>query len=100
MNIDKLVLHAYGELQIIDEEIEDRKYLQAISRSDGLLKLIDNNRSSAEEHPNYALIKLDLERIESEIKISKKIAGVRVSLTDSRRLYRQSPPSNQNKSYD
>ncbi len=100
MKLDNLVLHAYEELQKIDEEIEKKKYLQAISRSDSLLRLISNNKSCAEEHPNYALIKPDLERIEYELKISKKIAGVRGSLTDLHKLVQQPQPPNQNGSYD
>ncbi len=77
MKIDNLVLHAYEELQIIDEEIEDKKYPQAIERSDNLLRLIVNNKPYVESHINYPLIKRDLEIIEGELKISRNLAGIR-----------------------
>ncbi len=74
MEITKAVLRAYSQLGLIEEDIEDGRAIAALNKSDNLIKMLAEQKISAQSHDNYPLIKREIDSLAEEAAAMQSIA--------------------------
>jgi len=91
MDVEELIPHCYSELIEIDYEMDRCRFNEAVSRSDSLIKLLEESRPTVSAHVNYPLFKGEIDRIEAEAQESCRRATIRDYLSYGARLIRTNP---------
>ena len=66
MEITSVVLSAYSQLGIIEDDIRGDRVVAALNKSERLIRMLADHEESIRKHPNYLLIQKDIANLSDE----------------------------------